>query len=134
MKKEEKIQEVYINLLGFDAYQLNKDLINFTDATIKVSVNMKLPNKAFGFSIVCAYSDYALFIPTQLKGIETNNGWQKIESEADLPSEKGFYQCVKDNGLILGLYFSSDKEWRYGEQDQTKQVTHWCKLNDKPIY
>lgn len=32
--------------------------------------------------------------PKSLKGIENNNGWIKIESESDLPKEKGNYWVV----------------------------------------
>src|SRR5690554_2905829 len=39
--------------------------------------------------------------PKSLQGIETNNGWIKIESEADLPKETGhFWVCNKINNQI----------------------------------
>lgn len=36
------------------------------------------------------------FRPKSLRGIENNNGWIKIESEADLP-EYGYYEVIKRN-------------------------------------
>lgn len=32
--------------------------------------------------------------PKSLAGIETNNGWIRIESEADLPKEYGYYHLI----------------------------------------
>lgn len=35
--------------------------------------------------------------PKSLQGIETNNGWISIQSEKDLPNEKGYYYFLIDN-------------------------------------
>lgn len=51
-----------------------------------------------------------------------------------LPELASFVIAYKKNGLVLGLYFSADEEFRYGRDcDQTKQVTHWMPLPKPPI-
>ena len=47
------------------------------------------------FNIKIEHDDYSTgyFRPASLKGLETNNGWIKIESEKDLP-ESGYYEVV----------------------------------------
>jgi hypothetical protein len=45
--------------------------------------------------------DYKFWRPKSLKGIETNNGWIKIESEADLPKDKTTqYSVCKDKKVF----------------------------------
>jgi hypothetical protein len=49
-----------------------------------------------------------IYRPKSLNGIETNNGWTKILSEADLPSESGdYYVEHKEHGNI---YFTALSE------------------------
>ena len=57
------------------------------------------------------------------KEYEEKLRWIPVEEK--LPESHCFLVAKKKNGLVLGLYFSSDKEFRYGEFDQTDQVTHW---------
>jgi len=48
----------------------------------------------------------------QVKEKVTNNGWIKIESEADLPKEDGFYWMKdKEFGVDMAQYFSEEKKW-----------------------
>jgi len=49
-----------------------------------------------------------------------------------LPEKPMFVIAHKSNGLVLGLYFSADREFRYSDQDQTDQVTHWMPLPEPP--
>lgn len=46
------------------------------------------------------------FRPKSLQGIETNNGWIRIESEKDLPSEDCFIECISNrkNKDVMKLY------------------------------
>jgi hypothetical protein len=39
--------------------------------------------------------------PRALKGIETNNGWIRIESEADLPKDSGEYFAYNGESVII---------------------------------
>ena len=57
--------------------------------------------------------------------------WISVEDR--LPKLASFVIAYKDNGLVLGLYFNADSEFKYGEIDQTSQVTHWMSLPDKPL-
>ena len=71
--------------------------------------------------------------PKSLSGIENNNGWIKIESEADLPREDGFYNLCnidKDGylpaeplGILITFY-------------NTKTITHYQPIEKPkpPIY
>lgn len=43
--------------------------------------------------------------PKSLSGIENNNGWIKIESESDLPTEPDFYWCRDNNGAIHQVHY-----------------------------
>lgn len=88
MTKEEKIKgawgilipEFGVKANGWSCEQiLNKDLEKYRNGN---------------FDII--YSAIGAFVrPKSLEGIEYNNGWIKIESEADLPTEIGIY-WVKD--------------------------------------
>lgn len=46
--------------------------------------------------------DYKFWQPKSLQGIETNNGWIKIESEADLPKDDSVnYDMYNKNGRAI---------------------------------
>jgi len=64
------------------------------------------------------------------KSEEREMGWISVEDR--LPMIANFVIAHKKNGLTLGLYYSADKEFRYGQEDQTSQVTHWMPLPPKP--
>lgn len=50
--------------------------------------------------------------PKSLQGIENNNGWIKIESEADLPKENGMYHICYGDGIISSRhYHSKHNDW-----------------------
>jgi hypothetical protein len=52
------------------------------------------------------------FRPKSLKGIENNNGWIKIESESDLPSEDcDCYIEFKDGNIHIDRYFYVEKNF-----------------------
>jgi len=53
--------------------------------------------------------------PKSLQGIETNNGWIKIESEADLPSEIDYYWIKDKSGSIEICKY-------YGKEDLAYRV------------
>jgi len=56
--------------------------------------------------------------------------WISVKDQ--LPKSPKFVIAYKKNGLVLGLYFGADKEFRYGEISQTNQVTHWMPLPSPP--
>jgi len=101
MKKQEKIQEAY-----GEYWKIVKDYVDsngwcnvrrkigFLEIIKKINWQTKIGNQ---------YS----WRPKSLQGIENNNGWIKIESENDLPKEKGdYFVCVdgvQPNNNIMHL-------------------------------
>jgi hypothetical protein len=86
MTKQEKIQEEWLKL-G----------INPSRATENGHIDFELLPDDFNLTECEAIYNgltVTLVRPKSLHGIETNNGWIKIESEADLPKEKGDYWCI----------------------------------------
>jgi hypothetical protein len=66
------------------------------------------------------YGSGISFRPKSLSGIETNNDWQKIESEDDLPKEEGFYLFNHKDGETY--------QFMYCPGFKMTLCTHW-----KPI-
>lgn len=57
--------------------------------------------------------------PKSLKGIESNNGWIKIESKNDLPKEQTSNFVRLNNGQIIQSFY-------YGQiSDYINKVTHY---------
>ncbi len=50
-----------------------------------------------------------------LQGIETNNGWIRIESEKDLPSESGDYYTIYDgdNDCFINEFYNN--KWKHNK-------------------
>ena len=78
--------------------------------------------------------------PKSLAGIETNNGWIKIESEADLPSHGGEYDVVINDRLEQAVYLKSNR-WLvngnyFPKTTQTHGITHYKPIvkPQPPIY
>lgn len=66
------------------------------------------------------YYEGAKIRPKSLQGIENNNGWIKIESEADLPKEDGLYYLIRNNGVITwNSVYISNMDWLI------EDVTHY---------
>lgn len=86
--------------------------------------NPEIKNKIFGLR----YSN----IPKSLIGIETNNGWIRIESEADLPKE-GYYFVAKNKTVIETSYFMPDNDFSLIEW---RNITHYQPIEKPkpPIY
>lgn len=71
--------------------------------------------------------------PKSLKGIENNNGWIKIESEADLPKDSSALIWVyTDKGNIYNYFFYST----WFSINEIEEVTHYQRITKplKPIY
>lgn len=63
--------------------------------------------------------------PNSLQGIETNNGWTRIESEADLPNEDGYYEVCKDGVPQKNKSYYHSKFSGFKVSRGSKQITHW---------
>jgi len=93
----------------------------------------------------CCFQNYEKNLPygirpKSLQGIETNNGWIKIEIEADLPNQDGSYFTIttycnkiveRDYPIFLNtMTLDEEKEW------WLKYVTHYQPIikPQPPIY
>jgi len=88
---------------------------------------------AFPLDYKNGYSSH-LYLPKSLKGIENNNGWIKIESEADLPKDElGEYDgCCIECDVFIRNIGASKIETLYSKN----QITHYKLIEKllKPIY
>jgi hypothetical protein len=77
--------------------------------------------------------------PKSLQGIENNNDWIKIESEADLPSDLYCdYLCLTSKRKIIIAYYSFKEGIfkRYATKHPIFGITHYQPINKplKPLY
>lgn len=119
-KKEQRIVNVFneigIGLAQFSKVECSKILKNGVLSFFDLA--RALPESKFNSFFIEKYFnrvDGGLFQPKELKGIENNNGWIRIESEADLPKKDELY-FVLHYGLIVDaelweieLNFNSNK-------------------------
>ena len=135
MTKEEKIKEAYIEVFGEKrirsimnyVYKGNGFIAGFVLLDLKLDIkNEKLERKFNG--VVYSYR------PKSLQGIENNNGWIKIESEKDLPKEKGLKCLFLNKNNMHTTYISDDvlydSDWFF------RRYTHWKIKNEfkYPLY
>lgn len=82
--------------------------------------------------------------PSSLSGIEQNNGWIKIESEVDLPTDDIRCEFIKDTGEQLygrfenrmgGLFVDESKRFEHPEY-RKESITHYQPIQkpQPPIY
>ena len=78
------------------------------------------------------YRDKLLYRPKSLQGIETNNGWVKIESEADLPENKNVWICTNNNRVLI----SSKAVLNWVLNNPDNKITHYQPIEKPkpPIY
>ncbi len=104
--KEQKIKEAYgeywdivkdyTDENGWCDFTFTKD----TNILIPIEMDFKFPKGR----------------PINLKGIANNNGWIKVESEADLPKETIFVECISK---------------AFDFKDKRSQCTHHFMLGDE---
>ena len=76
----------YVNDNGFVWYEILSKLFRLNDLT-----------KEWDYETIGTNNYYR---PQSLQGIEDNNGWIKIESEKDLPINKGEVFVMSDMGIM----------------------------------
>jgi len=127
MLKEEKIKKEWENML--------RGIASFSYIEGYISLNGWLPMNLLSQGIRFKLSaktkqDFELngdFIrPTSLAGIETNNGWVKVSSEADYPLDDCRYWIANENGVFD---FFANKE-RIVKKFENKTLTHYKKLEE----
>ncbi|WP_313266529.1 hypothetical protein [Sphingobacterium sp.] len=106
--KQEVIQEAWVIAVGVERYESIKDelvldgFLHFQPSSLKDTDTKIIDGLPF-------------YRPKSLAGIETNNNWIRIESDADLPKEDGDYFVV----------------WKVGDDVQVSAVSYDV---DQPEY
>ena len=124
--KQEAIKKAY-----GEYWDLVKDLVR-TDGSLSEPVWR-------GSDINIDYDDFSTgyFRPKSLQGIENNNGWIKIESEADLPKEGIHHSILLDSDCINGyrnydviVFYEVNSRYR------KKEISHYQPIEKPkpPIY
>ena len=124
MTKQEKIQEAY--------GEHWEDLKDYVDENGWLIYSKSRPITLVSYFDVNEIEfDGFCSRPKSLQGIENNNGWIKIESEADLPNDEKSYWVVNDEKEIFEMeYFPNYKAFT------EEGVTHYQPINKplKPLY
>jgi len=125
MTKKEKIQEAY-----GEYWELVKDVVSEHGWVNRDLLNIDDINDFHTESVF--YVDDTLR-PKSLQGIENNNGWVKIESEADLPIDKStqYSTCKEDKVFQSTINCGTVKHWF-----NIGKITHYQPITKplKPIY
>jgi len=119
--KEEVIKEKYVELIGKELFNEVKDNISSFGYIYKYSLPIERDNLDIsGFE----WLDNSLR-PKSLNGIETNNSWIRIESEADLPiCEELHLYNIKDKKYYRGVLCGNDGRLDY-------YATHYAPIEKK---
>lgn len=98
MTKQEAIQRAYGKHWKDVKDHVNED--GWLDKIVfeETSLNYSDMNIAF------RHIDNKYCLPLSLSGIDTNNGWTKIESENDLPKEEGQYFVYNELDGFIQLF------------------------------
>jgi len=135
MTKAEKIQEAWIMLIGADLYVKCKLKIDPESGTLSAKYlcyHADFVAKDFDSNSYDSYSDSldSYWRPTELRGIENNNGWIKIEIESDLPETNSKIHLRDERGSI-----SKDHDFivgAYNPEQYIKNYTHWRPSENLP--
>jgi len=114
--KQEVIQEAWLKYgipyspeyINENGYMIRKAFVS----DIIDEVRIKIEYKNEGFTEFEFENKFGNYRPLCLKGIETNNGWTRIESEEDLPKENGTYYVMTKDGM-KSLYWMNGMGKRY---------------------
>ncbi|SHF17441.1 hypothetical protein [Chryseobacterium vrystaatense] len=94
--KEQKIKEAFGESWKLLSHSMQQHILTVHHWVDRSRNRMNLSPEDLGFDEVTECEVHCEFWrPIQLKGIENNNGWIKIESEEDMPKSAGRYY-VKD--------------------------------------
>jgi len=137
MSKEEKIKEAWINIVGEKNYNFIKQFLSENGFTNRGKYHWLINNfsKEYikdNFYVTIEIDNDKLFRPKSLEGIEKNNGWIKIESESDLPSEFEKYWIIdKSDGKMYQRHFDASTKGFFLEYS-----THYQPITkpQSPIY
>lgn len=122
--KEKAIMEAY-----GEHWDKVKEFVNSYDGICRKlrepHEKLSFDNDHFGTS-----HDWINYRPKSLSGIETNNGWIRIESDKDNPIEGGCYWCLCYEEVKIVSYSCKLNTWL------SSGVTHYQPIIKplKPIY
>jgi hypothetical protein len=142
MSKEEKIKQAWINIVGEKNYNFIKQFLSENGFTNRGKYHWLINNfsKEYikdNFYVTIEIDNDKLFRPKSLQGIENNNGWIKIESESDLPSEDIDCHFITHNKEIFkGEYIKSIDNFKSGSELYNGRVSHYQPITkpQPPIY
>ena len=97
-------------------------------------IDNSIPKFTFGQlkNLDLEYKNDVLFRPKSLQGIENNNGWVKIESEADLPNNEKVWIYTSNNRVLI----SSKAVLNWVLKNPDNKITHYQPIEKPkpPIY
>lgn len=126
-RKQEAIKNAWVALIGEDKYPLLKhDDNGWSDwrcrGLMPSSYWGSLQDKLkAGIASMASGADL-LYRPKSISGLETNNGWSRIESISDLPKIANTYMFLVDGREV--------NQWYEDGMSFPKSHTHW---RDIPI-
>lgn len=135
MTKQEAIQKAY-----GEHWEILKNNVDYNGwATYANNEVFEFGIEPFGdYEINSVINGAIIWRPKSLEGIENNNGWIKIENEADLPKEKIKVWFIHHGEIKIGTYHFGINEFRSGNEIliQNKDVTHYQPIikPKPPIY
>ncbi|MFC3353726.1 hypothetical protein [Sphingobacterium zeae] len=130
--KQEVIQEAWVSAIGVERYESIKNelvldgFLHFQPSSLKETDTKIIDGLPF-------------YRPKSLQGLEDNNGWIRIESEADLPrQENTLWLKYEDGSTVLGYYciFSYRFKTVHGKIFDDDKPTHYQPIikPEAPIY
>ena len=97
-------------------------------------IDNSIPKFTFGQlkNLDLEYKNDVFFRPKSLQGIENNNGWVKIESEADLPNNEKVWIYTSNNRVLI----SSKAVLNWVLKNPDNKITHYQPIEKPkpPIY
>lgn len=123
--KQKAIQEAWGQL--YTNYPVDQD----GWGKVSLYLIMDFPKHVFDYK--SAGDIFFLVRPIALQGIDDNNGWTRIESEADLPKTSGRVEFITRKGNRTTYEFFCAPTLG-DDRDMMKMFSHWRKEPDSPIY
>lgn len=136
MTKEEKIHEEYLAELSKNKVDKKDGLKFFKNLQPFIKENGWINiNESEGYTGYLMGSDLEVNFPflrlKSLQGIEDNNGWIKIESEEDLPTETNTYHFTsRHTGKMMKDYFTADSKVSGFRNCFFKLYSHYQPIKD----
>ncbi len=120
MTKQEFIKQAFGKSWNKLSYGMQEHILTRHHWVDRSSNRMNLSPADLGFKESDCEISCEFWRPIALKGIEDNNGWIKLESEADFPKEKGIYKWLTKSGFTTTFDFEpSDRD------EQFSRYSHW---------